>query len=246
MNTNDVNQLNIDNLTSLWKKMGVQVEPEFALDGLTISHTWPNRFWFGWNATSQQVEKIIPQLPSLPTRAVVPVWTGAGDAAVQLEQSLLANRFQISFQQLAMYLDLTSVPKEAVPPLDISKVQSAADLHAWTTTASSAFGYWIDIAAIEKIATDTDVILLLVKQDGEPVATALVYKTGAVIGVHMVGVPEAYRGRGLARSLMKYVINLCIDLGGTLLTLQASAAGEPLYRELGFVQQFAIKSYHRN
>lgn len=245
MNTNDVNQLNIDNLISLWKKMGVQAEPEFSLDGLTISHTWPNRFWFGWNATSQQVENSIPLLPSLPTRAVVPVWMGAGDVAGQLEQSLLANRFQVSFQQLAMYLDLTSVHKEAVPPLDINKVQSAGDLQAWTATASAAFGYWIDIAAIEKIATDADVTLLLVKQDGAPVATALVYKTRTVIGVHMVGVPEAYRGRGLARSLMKYVINLGIELGGTLLTLQASAAGEPLYRELGFVPQFLIKNYHR-
>lgn len=242
---NDLNQLNIDNLTSLWRKMGVENNSVFALDGLTISHTWPNRYWFDWCATTNQIVAIHNLLPHLPERAMVPVWTGAGEQADWLEQNLLDEGFRISFQQLAMYLDLQVVQHEEIPSLDITQVHSQQDLETWTATASAAFGYWIDIAAIEKIATDIDVTLLLVKQDEESVATALVYRTGEIIGAHMVGVPEAYRGQGIARTLMRYVINLSIDLGGKFLTLQASLAGEPLYRQLGFIPQLTIKNYKR-
>lgn len=241
----ELNQFNIDNLTSLWRKMGVENNSEVAVDGLTISQTWPNRFWFDWSASANQIAAIDNLLSHLPARAVIPVWTDAGEKPGQLERNLLDEGFSVSFQQLAMYLDLQTAQREAIPALDITKVQAPQDLETWTATASAAFGYWIDIAAIEKVATDIDVTLLLVKQDGEPVATALVYKTGAVIGAHLVGVPEAYRGRGIAKALMRYVINLSNDLGGNFLMLQASAVGEPLYRQLGFVPQFVIKNYHR-
>lgn len=245
MKPDELNQSNIDNLTSLWRKMGVENNSAFALDGLTISQTWPNRHWFDWNATANQIAALHNLLPHLPARAVIPVWMGRGEQAAQLERNLLDENFRISFQQLAMYLDLQTAQREEIPTLDITKVQTLQDLEAWTATASAAFGYWIDIAAIEKVAIDVDLTLLLAKQDGEPVATALVYKTGAVIGVHLVGVPEAYRGRGIAKALMRYVINLSIDLDGKFLMLQASAVGEPLYRQLGFVPQFEIKNYKR-
>lgn len=240
-----LDQFNIDNLTSLWRKMGVENNPTAALDGLSVSQTWPNRFWFDWSASPNQIAAIDKLLPQLPARALVPVWMGAGEKSAQLERNLLGEGLSVSFQQLAMYLDLQTAQREQVPALDITKVQTQQDLEAWTATASAAFGYWIDITAIENLVTDTDVTLLLVKQDGASVATALVYKTGAIIGVHLVGVPQAYRGLGLARGVMQYVINLSIDLGGDFLMLQASAAGEPLYRQLGFVPQFMIKNYHR-
>ncbi|MEN0037422.1 MAG: GNAT family N-acetyltransferase [Cellvibrio sp.] len=241
----NLDQCNIDNLTSLWRKMGVEKNSEFTLDGLTVSQTWPNRFWFDWSASAEQMAAIDELLPNLPARAVVPVWLGAGEKSVQLERDLLDKGFSVSFQQLAMYLDLQTAQPEQVSALDITKVQTQQDLEAWTTTASAAFGYWIDISAIANLIAETDVTLLLVKQNGEPVATALVYQTGEIIGAHLVGVPEAYRGRGIARALMHHVIKLSIELDGKYLTLQASLAGEPLYRQLGFVPQFVIKNYHR-
>jgi ribosomal protein S18 acetylase RimI-like enzyme len=65
------------------------------------------------------------------------------------------------------------------------------------------------------------------------------------MGVHLVGVIADFRGRGIARALMQYIINLSIALDGKYLMLQASAAGESLYRELGFMKQFTIKNYQR-
>ncbi|PUA27768.1 MAG: hypothetical protein B0W54_14630 [Cellvibrio sp. 79] len=242
----DINQLNIDNLTSLWRKMGVENDSEFAVEGLTISRTWPNRYWFDWNADITPINTIVPVLDQLPLTAVVPVWEGAGMPAQQLEIFLKDECFQILFTQLAMYLDLQSIRVPELPALDIITVQSATDVATWTATASAAFGYWIDVAAIQALIDLPDVKLLLLKQDGKAAATALVYQTGDIIGVHLVGVPEEFRGQGLARMLMQYVIKLSVTMGGKFLTLQASAAGEPLYRQLGFIPQFLIKNYKRN
>lgn len=242
----DINQLNIDNLTSLWRKMDVENNSEFAVEGLTISRTWPHRYWFDWNADIKHINAIAPVLDQLPLTAVVPVWEGAGAPARQLEVFLKDECFQVLFSQLAMYLDLQSVRVFELPALDIVTVQSAPDVETWTATASAAFGYWIDIAAIQAIVDLPEVKLLLLKQDEQAAATALVYQTGEIIGVHLVGVPNEFRGQGLARAIMQYVIGLAITMGGKFLTLQASVAGEPLYRQLGFIPQFVIKNYKRS
>lgn len=243
---NDLDQLNIDNLTSLWQKMGVEDNSEFTVEGLTRSRTWPNRYWFNWNADIEHINAIAPVLHQLPLAAVVPVWEGVGAPAQQLEIFLKDECFQVLFSQLAMYLDLQSVPVPEIPALDIITVQSATDVETWTATASAAFGYWIDSAAIQAIVDVPEVKLLLLKQNGHAAATALVYQTGDIIGVHLVGVPDEFRGQGLARAIMQYVIGLGIAMGGKFLTLQASVAGEPLYRQLGFIPQFLIKNYKRN
>lgn len=243
---NDINQLNIDNLTSLWRKMGVGNDSEFVVEGLTISRTWPNRYWFDWSADIKHINAIAPVLDQLPLTAVVPVWEGAGAPAKQLDIFLKDECFQVLFSQLAMYLDLQSLSVPELPALDIVMVQSAADIETWTATASAAFGYWIDSAAIQAIVGLPEVKLLLLKHAEKAAATALVYQTGDIIGVHLVGVPDEFRGQGLARAIMKYVIGLSITMGGKFLTLQASAVGEPLYRELGFIPQFVIKNYKRS
>ncbi|GAA3526476.1 hypothetical protein GCM10022394_01980 [Zobellella aerophila] len=76
-------------------------------------------------------------------------------------------------------------------------------------------------------------------------ATALLNKTGEVIGVHQVGVPPEHRGKGIANGLMQRLIAACQDWGDRHITLQASGAGEDLYRRQGFEPRFRIKSYRR-
>lgn len=241
----ELDQLNIDNLTSLWKKMGVETHSTLAKSGVNISRTWPYRYWLNWNATAEQECALNASLHSLPAEAVIPVWARGEKGATALENLLLANGYRILFSQLAMVLDLQSVAATDLPEVDVVPVTATADIEMWTATASAAFGYQIDVAALHVLADDPDVKMLLLKKQGQAAATALVYHTGSVVGVHLVGVKDEYRGQGIARALMQYVIQFGIDVGGKYLTLQASAAGEPLYRQLGFVEQFLMKNYHR-
>ena len=246
MNTEELNRLNIDNLTSLWRKMGINQDSEWNKNGLTVSATWPNRFWFNWNANIQQITSIVPGLHQLPAAAVVPVWTGAGKAATQLEVFLKDECFQVLFSQLAMYLDLQTQSIPELPALDIIAVHLTADIETWVATASAAFGYSIDVAVIAALVDVPEVKLLLLRDKGRAVASALMYQTGDIMGVHLVGVPNEYRGRGFARRIMQYVIKLSIERGAKYLTLQASAAGKPLYLQLGFESQFTIRNYKRS
>ncbi|HTF97185.1 MAG TPA: GNAT family N-acetyltransferase [Cellvibrio sp.] len=65
-------------------------------------------------------------------------------------------------------------------------------------------------------------------------------------GLTLIGVRENFRGQGIAKNIMQQVIQVSIAMGGKYLTLQASAAGEPLYRNLGFTPQFLIRNYRKN
>ena len=246
MNTEELKQLNVDNLTSLWRRMGINKNSEWNKKGLTVSEKWPNRYWFDWDANIQQINSIVPVLHQLPAQAVVPVWMGAGQAANQLEVFLNDECFQVLFSQQAMYLDLQQQALPNLPELNVIEAQSPTEIETWVATASAAFGYTIDVAAIAALVDVPEVKLLLLKEAEQAVATALVYQTGDVIGVHLVGVPDEYRGRGFARMIMQQVIKISIGMGGKYLTLQASAAGEPLYLQLGFELQFTIRNYKRS
>jgi GNAT superfamily N-acetyltransferase len=95
------------------------------------------------------------------------------------------------------------------------------------------------------VADDSDVQILLVYHEGQPAATAMLHKTVEIIGVHLIGVPKRFGGKGIAYLLMQHVIESCHAWGGKYITLQSSAAAESIYRRLGFNEQFIIRSYRR-
>jgi GNAT superfamily N-acetyltransferase len=241
----ELDRLNIDNLTSLWKKMGLQTATDLANNGIKISRGWPHRYWLEWNATHEPQRALHDNLLSLPITAVIPVWLCDDNCISEWENTLLVNGYEMYFSQRAMMLDLQSVAKSATTELAIHSIVLGDAVDVWIETAAAAFGYPIDTSSIYRLVGEPNIRLLLVKKDNQPAATALVYKTDEVVGVHLVGVSDNYRGQGIARALMQYVIQLSIDLGGKYLTLQASAAGEPLYQQLGFVEQFLLRNYRR-
>nr|WP_277611068.1 GNAT family N-acetyltransferase [Microbulbifer celer] len=145
-----------------------------------------------------------------------------------------------------MYLTLADWrPTSNNPALQLRPVQFAGEVQTWVTVCSEAFGYRIDTAVIAGLAAHQDTRLWLAEIDGVAVATALLFRTGEVTGVHQVGVPERFRGRGIARELMQALLARCQQSGAGRVTLQASEMGEGLYRQLGFTPQFPIFSYRR-
>ncbi|WP_407666147.1 GNAT family N-acetyltransferase [Microbulbifer bruguierae] len=65
------------------------------------------------------------------------------------------------------------------------------------------------------------------------------------MGIHQVGVPPDFRGRGIARALMQSLLEQCQIAGAHYVTLQASQMGEGLYQQLGFARRFQIASFRR-
>ena len=81
-----------------------------------------------------------------------------------------------------------------------------------------------------------DVRAVVARQDGRPAAAAMVVASGAVAGVQLVGTVPGARGRGLGELCTRWAVGAGRALGAQAIVLEASDAGEPLYRRLGFVE----------
>ncbi|WP_375057846.1 GNAT family N-acetyltransferase [Zobellella sp. DQSA1] len=237
MNNSLLDKANIDNLTALWRAMGT--EPEIGgIAGLRASRGWPHRFWFDWG---HQPVFEGHELARLPSRALVPVWA-EGSA---LERALVGQGFGVALEQRAMHLSMDGEGSRPEDGLQLSRVLTPAQVGQWAALCGRAFGYEVAAATVRRLLGVSEAGLLLASREGSAVATALLYRTGEVVGIHQVGVVPECRGQGIAHALMLQLMALAREQGGRYLTLQASAAGEGLYRRLGFEPRFPIRSYRR-
>lgn len=244
MNKPLIDRLNIGNLTRLWKKMGAQVTAVQPSGSLNTSISWPYRVWLDGITEKNNALEIVNHFSDIPPHAIVPVWH-ATDDAIAGQRIFSEHGFELRLSQTAMFLDLKDYQPTTCPAIQIEQVQSPKETEVWTNIASEAFGYVIDVNVIRRIAGDPEIRLLLVYDNDEPAATALLFKTENILGVHLVGVPEKHRGKGLAYALMQRVIEHGYLWGARYITLQASSAGIGIYKKLGFKQQFFINSYQR-
>lgn len=85
---------------------------------------------------------------------------------------------------------------------------------------------------------------LLGFDDGKPVGLggAIDYDTFAYIG--LVGVLQDVQGRGVGRAIMDRLLALIDARGGGTSLLDASDAGVPLYRKMGFVDDDTVRLFH--
>ncbi len=229
---------NLENLTGLWQLMGATQVTE----GLQQSISWPRRCWQHPDQQAAEWSEIIEHIPA---NYLFPVWR-AGEASVALEQALRRQGLEIGLEQLAMVLPLdTEMPSPDHPRLDVRLIESHEQAEQWSSLCGRAFGYSLDAEVIDQLRQQPDVDVLWASLNGEPIATAILYRTGPVTGIHQVGVPPELQGQGIARELMLMLLKRARSAGAEYVCLQASAAGEPLYHKLGFQPQFRIRSYRR-
>lgn len=119
-----------------------------------------------------------------------------------------------------------------------------ADLDAANALSMAAYGGPVDrrggLARTLAVAPDG---LLLAECDGAPagVGSVMIYGPFAWIGAMAVA-PELQR-RGIAAAIMERLLAYIADRRCPLALLDASAAGEALYRRLGFVEDDVVHRY---
>jgi GNAT superfamily N-acetyltransferase len=79
--------------------------------------------------------------------------------------------------------------------------------------------------------------------DGTPAGTTTTAVFGPVAWVAMVLVDEPLRGRGIAKRLLARALDFLDRRGVATVRLDATPLGLPLYRRLGFVEQFRLMRY---
>lgn len=253
---------NLSNLIGLWQKYGASASDIAGPVSLTINRGWPHRCWFEMRALDQSnksLEQFVEAgwVANIPDSSVVPVWKinngrdcnrlSAADHQY-IEEQLMANGYSCTFEQTAMYLSLQEGRNCSVTArkgFQVSPVLTPEDIKQWVEVGSEAFNYSIDAQVIANVVADKDLQILLAWQDKQAVAAALLYKTGEVIGVHQVGVKQAFQGQGIAFCMMQHIVSACASWQGKAVVLQASKVGRPLYEKLGFNPQFNIKNYQK-
>jgi len=239
----DLDKENINNLTKLWKLMGTTSNQELNAKGIYRSRSWPHRYWQDWD-TKATLKERLDNAPLDRKKLVLPIFQNNPKKDLQHQSDKECLGLTLQFKQQAMYLDMHDYSPHKQQQLNISQVTSEKDTSVWCNIASQAFNYEIDIASIVLANRYPEVTLLMADIQGQPVATAMLHKTGYVTGIHQMGVPEQYRGQGIARNLMHEVLGLTKrELACRYAVLQASATGESLYIGLDFKAQFTIENY---
>jgi GNAT superfamily N-acetyltransferase len=82
-------------------------------------------------------------------------------------------------------------------------------------------------------------------ESGEPACVVGTVHHRGDCGVTLVGTTPAARGRGLATAAMLYALDVAVRAGCTTTTLQASAAGRPIYRRLGYRELGAMQLWEK-
>jgi len=132
---------------------------------------------------------------------------------------------------------------------ELRRVEDAADAAAYWQVAAEAyrtngfppevFGHYTDHEGLYR----EGVAAFLTRLDGEPASIAMTIVTDGVAGIYWVGSTERARGRGLGWASTAAAVNAGFDLGARTASLQASPAGEPIYRRMGFATIYDYRLY---
>lgn len=243
-------QDNYSNLIGLWKLYGTK---ELLPNHPSLFHNtgWPYRCWMENPEVLKDTTCVKRELENL--RLISPNTTvslfqnnqvSRNANNTGLQSTLNASGFQHAFNQVAMDLQLNNwQPSKACIDLDTVEVKSKSHIDEWGSIGSNAFGYEIDPSIISNIKDYEGITCLLFELHGTAVATALLYQTGSIMGVHQVAVSPEFQGKGIARGLMTKLINQCKKQQLEAISLQASEAGKHLYDSLGFQPLFDIHNY---
>ncbi|MDL2142707.1 GNAT family N-acetyltransferase [Flavobacterium tructae] len=231
---------NLNNLTGMWKTvsssfLSYHATPLFEYSKVENSG-WPNKLWFRKDITKNDIGEITKTMQANSELAFA-YWDIYGTKSYEI---LDAYGFSLKSEQVAMALKLDQ--KFALQNnLSFKRVTTEQDAKIWADLYPHAFGYVISKEIL--IHNHHDVQFYLVSLDNQPIGTFMLFQTQNTIGIHGVGVIPEMRRKGFAEEIMKYALNLSIDLNGDYALLQASAMGKDIYTRLGFEDLFVIKNY---
>ncbi len=251
-----IDRANLNNLTQLWQHYGSQLLYNDDQLRLNENISWPNRVWADMT-TPVSISNLKQVVNTAPSTALFPLWptiTKDGSAATQAAVDALVHQspdWQLAMQHTAMALELNkqqliNTHTTTRYPIHIKRLRDNSDIAAWVATGSKAFNYTIDVNVITPLLAREDTqILLAYNEHFQPVATGLLLKTDDVVGIHQIGVPAEYQGKGYATQMMHFLIQCAKKWQADYAVLQASKSGRPVYQKLGFVDQFLITYLQR-
>lgn len=118
---------------------------------------------------------------------------------------------------------------------------------------------WLDVAEVNEAAyfasaggayfgpslSGMDGIAYVARVDGAPASTLVIVDAGEDAYVALVGTRKEAQRRGLAGELLRHALREARERGMTSTTLEATAAGAPVYARLGYRDLGAVRMWER-
>jgi len=215
---------NLQNLHEYWLALGALKQ-----DGAFLHQRWPYKHW-------RQDYKLFE-----------PAHESSNNSLVTAEQiETVPNEWNKKGQLVIM--SLAAIGESAESEYDTEAcvwIEDKDSLNSWVESCSQAFGYQLDLVAINNLYNQTNAYILAHFTGGKISGTAIGFKTDSTFGIHQFGVVPDFRGLGIAKKLMQSLLLKANYLGCSNVSLQASQAGLPLYKSYGFEELGYLTSFTR-
>ncbi|HEV2405131.1 MAG TPA: GNAT family N-acetyltransferase [Ktedonobacterales bacterium] len=152
----------------------------------------------------------------------------------------------------AMGVALAELPDAPSLPegVTIERVSDPKTLEVWARVSSAGFEMPALLtdpltAAMSRddLSDSAERHYSLARQGGEPVATAGLALAAGIAGVFAVSTIATARGRGVGTAITLAPLLAARERGYAVGVLQASEMGYPVYRKIGFTEQFRYHGY---
>jgi GNAT superfamily N-acetyltransferase len=163
------------------------------------------------------------------------VWMHEDLEAALGERVVRRGRTRSSEPYPGMWIRAQAAPEPA-PGVTVRLVGGPADYDDLLAVVSSGPSGDALARAVypESFIADPDVRVFTGYLDGRPVGTSIAIRTGEAAGVYGVGTHQDARRRGVGTAVSWAAVAAGFDWGCEIVTLEASAMGEPIYRRMGF------------
>lgn len=238
------------NLFELFTFIGRQTQKLVEAKGYNainlLGSDWPNRVYHldkkGINRSTllELIHRI--EHNELPNLLTVP-------ESSELQQCLESAGMLQWFVQKGMAINLSDpIPEPANPLQQIKRVESKEEATLFAKIASKGFQYHVDPDILIALLKNAYRVKLFIGKHENTFASCGLsfYDSKGNAGLYMIATLPEYRGLGLGRSMTIRLMNECLKEGIHFCTLQASAAGEPIYLKLGFKPYKNIYTYKMN
>jgi ribosomal protein S18 acetylase RimI-like enzyme len=211
---------------------------------------WPNFIYsarFTDREVAEQISNVTVRIKSgeLPDEWIV----GPKTYPANLGESLISSGYEKRYEMSGMAVDLTKLDGKAAPPSNctIRVVDTPDMLRTWAGIVSNGLfeGNTIETCVFEGLLQDDAFRFYIAFLDGEPAASSMFQLSGGIVTINMVATMPQCRRMGIGTAMTLTPLLDARELGYAVGVLQASQAGEPVYRKIGFEEycRFYVYKY---
>jgi len=170
-------------------------------------------------------------------------WVFPGSQARASIEILESEGFSLVENIPSLFADLITIPDEEprVEGFSVSRVKDREELDAWAEVSFAGFDFREDskeqyhrFVSTFNLSDDAPQRFFLVRINGKPAATSLLFLNGKAAGIYFVTTLADFRKKGIGLELTRATMRYAGVAGARYATLQSSPDGLHVYEQAGF------------